>query len=110
MYEGKLVFFFFSQPYDKQPTCFALKEISVANFKAAPMLRYMSRFQLSDGLLFALVHLSASATSWREYSAPGEYNLFLFISKPEGLWGEGGIRRAFMHLMQGQRRADDSSS
>lgn len=41
-------------------TCFALKKISVAHFKSAPMVRCMSCFQLSDGLLFALVHLSAS--------------------------------------------------
>lgn len=52
--------FFLSHTITAVQACFALKKISVARFKSVPMVRYMSCFQLSDGLLFALVHLSAS--------------------------------------------------
>lgn len=41
-------------------TCLTLKKFSGAHFKSVLMVHYMSCFQLSDGLLFALVHLSAS--------------------------------------------------
>lgn len=75
-----------------------LWHISVANFKSALMVGCMRRFQLSDRLLFALLHLSgfiapafrlssrpsfARHAFWRELSRCCAHNLFLFISQ---LW------------------------
>lgn len=105
--------------------CFALKKISVSRFKSVPMLRYMSCFQLSDGPLFALVHLSASISPPARLPLapllPGENaqlmeNIIYSCLSPNpracAAGKRGGRteskRRAFMHRRQ--EAEDDSSS
>lgn len=98
---------------------FALKKISIANFKFVLMVSYMNCFQLSDGFLFAALRLSsfisppvclsfasppASTAFWREGSACSACNLFLFISQlcpvPWGNERERGGHKLFFSFMQ----------
>lgn len=89
-----------------------LWHISVANFKSALMVCCMRHIQLSDRLLFALLHLSTSISPafhllsppsfarhafWREISRRRAHNLFLFFSQPwsctVGSRREGKVKR-----------------
>lgn len=96
--------------YKAQPC--PLWHISVANFKSALIVGCMRRFQLSDSLLFALLHLSgfispafrlfsppsfARHAFWREILMRCANNLFLFISQllpcTVGSRREGKVKR-----------------